>query len=471
MASRPLLLLLLLALAACVASADEVYLRDGGEIMGEIVDDGDPLKIAVGSGEKREIVEIPRSQVLAVWRLSVDDQRALAHADEALLEGDLDEALRTLRALAARRPDDPRALKELGFALVLANADEEAQRVLSKTAELSPQDFEVQLQLAQVLERRDQRDAAIQAFAKVFELNPVHPIGARSLARLLAERHAKGDLQRAQEVLAHAAKLSPNNEALALELAELQLRRDPQAAAARAGLEAFCASNPRAWQAARRLSALLIQLGEPAAAAQLLAARVDSAPAPVRELLATEAAWYEWLAGGREAMAPRGLDVADVEVDLERAARGLELLLTRAPQDARLALARARVELRAGRDAEGRALVERLALSGDAHVMRDAVLLQQALGALESDPPAPSLFGPRVSLPNARRLAALVGWRWEAQRALAQALERAGDYTAAARAYDAAKARTADADLRAELDSAATRARREAKRVDRNRGM
>ncbi|MCA8920275.1 MAG: tetratricopeptide repeat protein [Planctomycetes bacterium] len=464
-------LLFLLAAVAGLAAADEVYLRDGSELKGEIVDDGDPLKIAIGVGDKRVVVEVPRAQVLSVWRLDATDQRALIHAEEALLTGDLPEALKTLRALVERRPDDPRALKELGFALVLANADEEAAQVLGKVAEQTPRDFEVHLQLAQVCERRGQRDAAIEAFAKVFKLNPVHPIGARSLARLLVERHGPGDVERALEVLAYAGKLSPADEALALELAELRLRRDPEASAARAGLEAFCAANPQAWQAARRLAALLIQLGEPGQADALLASRVKAAPEPVRELLATEAAWYGWLAGGREALAPRGLDVADLAVDPERAARGLDLLLTRAPQDARLVLARARVELRAGREDAGRELLERVALSGDGRVMRDALLLQQALGALENDPPSPTLFGPQVSLPNARRVAALLGWRVEAQRALAQALERAGEFSAAAEAYSAARARTQVPAQREQLKAAEERARDEAKRVDRNRGM
>ncbi|MEZ6187219.1 MAG: hypothetical protein R3F62_19680 [Planctomycetota bacterium] len=98
-------------------------------------------------------MEVPREQVLGVWKLSLTDERALAHAEEALLRGELPEALRTLRALAARRPEDPRAQEELGFALVLANQDEEATEVLEARL-ASPAQLRGAARLAQVLERR-----------------------------------------------------------------------------------------------------------------------------------------------------------------------------------------------------------------------------------------------------------------------------------------------------------------------------
>ncbi|MEZ6187218.1 MAG: hypothetical protein R3F62_19675 [Planctomycetota bacterium] len=299
-------------------------------------------------------------------------------------------------------------------------------------------------------------------------LNPVRR-SRRALARLLVERHAEGDVERALETLAYTAKLAPHDEALALELAELRLRLDPQSPEARAGLRAFCAANPEAWQAARRLSALLVQRGEPAAAEALLAERIEAAPARPR-LLRVEAAWY---AAGSPAGARRSRLGAwtwpSSRWTLPSPPAGWTRL-TRAPQDARLVLARARVELRAGRGPRAaRSSSASRSTATPGHARR--AVLQQALGALEHDPPSPTLFGPQVSLPNARRLAALIGWRCEAQETLAQALERAGEFAGAAQAFHAAAARAPDALRRASLEARATQAETEAERVRRNRGM
>lgn len=472
---------LALLAGALAGAADEVFLKDGSELTGEVLAVGERVvRIAVRRDDGRVVVEVPREDVQWIRRLTDADERLERAAEEALLAGDHAGAVAALGDLVAARPEDGRARRELGFALVLANRDERAAGVLAEACRLDPTDFEAHLLRAQVLERLGRRDAAIAAFEAAAFKGPRHAVAWRSWARLLVERGAPGDLEDALRALTLGGREAPADEAIAVERALLLLRMaegEEAAREARRVLAAFCERAPHALEAVRLLAAIEADLGEPESAKRRIARlllRVDP-DHPARERLEADLARYAWMTLGRPGLAPPGLDAADPDLDPARAARLLDLLLGDSPDSGRLLLARARVALRRGRlDAAG-AWLEQAALAGPRAVAGDALLLQEVVAALagaDAEPSGPpSLLGPEASVAKARRLVALAGWLPAAHATLARALARSGAYEEAAAAYDAAAERTADDAGRERLAAAAASAREEAERRARNEGL
>ena len=459
-----------MALGAAAARADEVILRDGTEVQGEVLagpDDG-PVRLAVERGRGRVVVEIPRAEVRYVRRLGGEDQRLSRRAEEALLGSDVPAAVRLLEQLVARRPDDPRAHRELGFALLLANRDAAAATRLERACDLDRLDFEAHLALAQALQRLERLDQAIDRFREAAGLGPSHPGVWRALAQLLLARRAPRDREEALRALRRAQQAAPRDEDAAVEHAAAWLEggRPDDRAQARRVLSDYVARVPGSLRAGRLLAQLLAAQGEHAGAAAqtaALLARRDLAP-PLREALEAERALYAWLAAGAAAVAPEGLDAGAPQCELARAARQLDALLDLTDHPG-LALARARVALRAGNAGPAAELLERLTLEAPPPVAADALLLQRVAAALLAERP---LEADGLAPAKARRLVALAPWLATAHRALGRALEREGDFAAAAAAYEAGAAVAADSATRDALGDDAARARGQADRQERH---
>lgn len=482
-----------LALAVSGATAraadDEVILRDGTSIHGEVVEERpDLVRVAVARGLDRVVIDLPRAQVHWVRRLAAADARLQRDAEAALVRGDVAAAVSALRRLVELRPDDPRARRELGFALLLQGDHAGAAATLERACALDTIDFESHLQLAQALEALGRSDEAIERFRRASRLGPRHVVAWRGLARLLQARGARRDREEALDALARAAREAPDDERLALERAAALAAPGPDGAPepgslarARAVLEEHVGRRPAAAAATRSLGRLLAASGEPARARErlaALAARDDVAP-EVREAARAEAALYAWLVGGLRAPAPAGLDAGADDVDLAWAARALDLLLDDLPHPALAPpalLARARVALRAGELDEAGEWLEHAALAaaadGDAAraILADALLLQGVVVALRRAPAGP-LFGPEVAAAKARQAARLLPWLPAAHEALAAALERDGAYEEAAQAFVRAAARAREPQERDRLEAAAAGAREAAARRERNRGL
>ncbi|MCO5171871.1 MAG: tetratricopeptide repeat protein [Planctomycetes bacterium] len=478
---------LALALAPARAGEDEVILRDGTSIHGEVVEERpDLVRVAVARGLDRVVIDLPRAQVHWVRRLAAADARLQRDAEAALVRGDVAAAISALRRLVEARPDDPRARRELGFALLLQGDHAGAAAALERACALDGLDFEAHLQLAQALEALGRTDDAIERFRRATRLGPRHVVAWRGLSRLLLARGARRDREEALDALARASREAPDDEGLALARAAALAAPGPDGdldptglAQARAVLEALVARRPDAAAATRSLGRLLAAAGEAGRAKERLAALAarEDAPPEVRDGAAAEAALYGWLAAGLRGPAPGDLDAGHDDVDLARAARALDLLLDDLPHPAlapRLLLARARVALRgqdldeAGEWLEHAALAAAAAGPDAGSVLADALLLQEVVVALRRAGP---LLGPEVAIAKARQAARLLPWLPAAHEALARALERDGAYEDAALAFTRAAARAAERDERDRLEAAAAAARDAAARRERNRGL
>lgn len=472
-------------------AADEVILKDGTSIRGRVVEEGpDVVRVAVLRGGDRVVVELPRGRVHWVRRLGEAAARIERDAEAALVAGDLGAAVAALRSLVAARPDDPRAHRELGFALILQGAHADAVAHLERACAIDPIDFEAHLQLAQALEALGRPDEAIARYRCAAGLGPRHVVAWRGLARLLLARGGPRDRAEALDALARATREAPDDEALLLERVDALLAAPDgdRAGEARAILQEHVARRPASARAGRRLARLLALAGEPGRARDQAAALAgcEAAPADARERARAEAALYAWIATGAPGLAPAGLDAGDDAVDLDAAARALDLLLEApagegpAVEDevllARLLLARARVDVRAARLDEAsrrldRAAVEASLLPGAGDVLADVLLLQEVVAALRREPGLRALFGPDVAAAKARRAAALVPWLVAAHETLARALEREGAFDEAALAWTRGAARAPDVDERRRLEQAAAAAREAHARGRRNRGL
>ncbi|RMG14143.1 MAG: tetratricopeptide repeat protein [Planctomycetota bacterium] len=487
---RPVALRLLRALAlalglagalfcAPAARADEVHLVDGTVLRGDVVEGTDPegpLVVAVEREGQRALVEVPRAEVRRVRRLSDVEERLLARASEALLAARPTQAVAFLEQLVARRPTDPTAHRELGFALLMAGELQQALAPLEEACALDPIDVDARLLLAQAYERAARPGDAIEAYRRAVRAGPRHVRAWRALARLLLRRGAQGDREEALDALRRASAEDPLDEATALAWAAALL--PDRRAEARAVLRAFVGRAPTSPAAARALAKLEAMDGRAAEARALLAPALarEDLPLSLRERLRAEDALYAWLAADRATPSPEGTDAAAL-ADPDRLAaaeRRLAWQLELLPDEGRLHLALARVLLRAGRVAAARAELERAALAGPPPVAEDALLLQEAALALERAalvPNAPrDLLGPKPSVARTARLAALLPWRAEAHTAHGAALEREGHFAAAAEAYRTGAARVPEPAARERLAGLAARAAAEAARKRRNEG-
>jgi tetratricopeptide (TPR) repeat protein len=456
-----------------------VILWDGSVVRGRLEGplDGPVLKVVVRRGDDEATVEVPAAKVRRIRRLAADEERLVVRAEESLLAGDHARAVAVLEALVRLRPKDPRAHRELGFALLLAERPHDAVGPLQKAVEIDAIDVEAHLLLARALESSKKLGPAIDAYRQATRVGPKHVRAWRALARLLLERATQEDRREALDAFRRASKEDPADEAVALEWAQALLEQDP--AQARAVLEGFVKRQPKAVRAGRALAQLEAVQGKHAAAVERLDALLaePGLPPDLRERLAAEVSLYAWLASGAKAPAPPGTDAAELfPAALPAAERTLVLQLELLPEDGRLHLALARVLLRANRIEDARGVLERAALAGPAAVAEDALVLQEAAGVLLgaariAGVPAPRvLLGEGASEPRARRLVALVPWAEAAHVTLAEVLVRAGDFAGAAKAYRAGAGAVADAAARMRLTALADQAEAEAERKRRNAG-
>ncbi|HBP19090.1 MAG TPA: hypothetical protein DEA08_15050 [Planctomycetes bacterium] len=490
--------LLGLCLAALPATADEVILKDGSVVRGEVLESNDdaPLRIRVVRGQSRVVVDIPRADIRWVRPLDSETERTLTKVEALLLEGKHDPAIALLRKLVEQHPRDARAQRELGFALLLRNDFKGGIEVLQRACALDPLDLESHLALARAQEQLRQLDGAIETYRKACLLGPTHSRVFRRLGELLLERQAqrlddpnpseddlraaKKDRAEALRAYERAARIDPLDEGIALERAATLLAGEDEQEHQRAVevLKAFLRKAPQAAGAVRMLAQIEAAQGDPKLALLRIVGLLkrEDLPAPLRQRLEAEAALYSWLQSGAKTPAPPGMDAGDPKVDLAQARLRLVFLLDLLPEDARLQLALARVELRAGEIDEARTWLDRVVLSEPKEVHPDAALLQHVCldllrAKLLPNGSAPeTFFGEGVALPKARRLVRLAPWLTAAHRTMGQALERETQFKAAAQAYADGIAWSAGADKES-LIKAAQAALEKAKRAEKHRDL
>ena len=116
---------------------------------------------------------------------------ALARAEEAQLQGRLQEAEKILRKLLAEDPENPRALRMLGTIALEANRFKAARRMLEKAVEIDPGFVMGWNDLANFHMKQDRYDEALEMVEHALELDPgmAHSYVMRGNILSKAQRH------------------------------------------------------------------------------------------------------------------------------------------------------------------------------------------------------------------------------------------------------------------------------------------
>jgi tetratricopeptide (TPR) repeat protein len=135
--------------------------------------------------------------------------------------GEIDDMERLLRQLIASRPNDPQAYNALGYSL----ADRglrlpEAKILISKAAELAPQDAYIRDSLAWVEFRMGNLIGALELLQNAFKEKPDVEIAAH-LGEVL---WVMNQTEQAMQVWREGLKLAPDNETLLKTLQRLQVK-------------------------------------------------------------------------------------------------------------------------------------------------------------------------------------------------------------------------------------------------------
>jgi Flp pilus assembly protein TadD len=140
-------------------------------------------------------VEIRRRVDVLKFRAS---EQGLAHARQVARSGRLDEAAQAYAAAIAGSPESPFLYRELAAVERQQGKDEAALEHLRKAVELEPADARSLVQIAEILDARGDRNAALETYTQAAAIEPsaeldrrIEGLRARSaLARLPAEYRA-----------------------------------------------------------------------------------------------------------------------------------------------------------------------------------------------------------------------------------------------------------------------------------------
>lgn len=298
----------------------------------------------------RAIAELARQSrdeaaELSAWRLVLEKagkdealiqdagERLLAIARGRTLAGDATRALEAWEALvplplgAAERHEAWYGLSQMAKAVGSPRRAEEALWEASRQGPV-PRRVDALLERAAMLERRDAKDEAVEAFAAALALAPRHPVATQGVVRVL---RAQGDWEGLAEVLATEAAQLPKAEAapVFVELASLYLDQLGQPGPGEAALRRVVALDEANSAARRRLAGLLEARGELGEAVALLEDAAARLAAPEAAPVLREAAALAQRAGD-DATELKLLRIAHVLVpahgeDLARLAEALYL--------------------------------------------------------------------------------------------------------------------------------------------------
>jgi len=135
-------------------------------------------------------------------------QAALNRAEQALAEGRMDEAEKTLRQLLRGDPDDVKALRMLGGIAIEASRFRAAERMLRRAVELEPGFVRGWNELANLYMKQDRYEQALESVERALAIDPrlVHSWVTRGNILTRAQRH-----EESLEAYRHALELSPRS--------------------------------------------------------------------------------------------------------------------------------------------------------------------------------------------------------------------------------------------------------------------
>jgi rhomboid protease GluP len=128
----------------------------------------------------------------------------LAEAADALSKDKLDDAVSGLEQAAARKPNDPAILTQLGGAYIQQQNYAKAAETLQKAVQLQPENSDVQYELGFTLLRLGQKDDALAHIQKAAQLDPDDPgkqqgLGMAYLAKGM-QAEAQAAFQKAKDL-------------------------------------------------------------------------------------------------------------------------------------------------------------------------------------------------------------------------------------------------------------------------------
>jgi tetratricopeptide (TPR) repeat protein len=204
----------------------------------------------------------------------------LSQGKDAFAANQYDKAEKAYREVLGLSPDDPVALRQLGFIYNDQGQLLQAYPLLKKAAELQPDDLELQLKLGVLLlsggEQTQARDAALQ----VLEKEP----GREDALLLLADAsRTPEEIEDARKLIQSSREKDQDRAGYHLALGLLDLRRNDQAAA-ESEFKAALNLDPKSSTANAALSALYWSRNDLKAAEQGFKTAADLAPerSPIR---------------------------------------------------------------------------------------------------------------------------------------------------------------------------------------------
>jgi tetratricopeptide (TPR) repeat protein len=207
------------------------------------------------------------------------DER-LSQAKDAFAANQYDKAEKAYRDVLRLAPDDPAALRQLGFIYHDQGQILQAYPLLKKAAELQPEDLELQLKLGTTLlsggDQAQARDAALQVLEK-------QPGQEEALLLLADASRTPEDIEDARKLIQSSREKDQDRAGYHLALGMLHLHQNDQAAA-ESEFKAALNLDPKSSSANAALGALYWSRNELKSAGQAFNTAADLAPegSPIR---------------------------------------------------------------------------------------------------------------------------------------------------------------------------------------------
>src|SRR5207248_26998 len=132
------------------------------------------VKLRVVRGKQSVVIDLTKAEVKEVVRAGVDPSKLEAEAQQALLAGEKDDAVRILKQLAEQQPGVARLRRDLAFAELMCEDIAHAKEDYARAAALDSFDVEALMGLGYTCTRTADRDGAIDAYRKATAAGPRH---------------------------------------------------------------------------------------------------------------------------------------------------------------------------------------------------------------------------------------------------------------------------------------------------------
>lgn len=144
------------------------------------------------------------------------------YARRSIEAGDLPNAERALRTILGSRPDDERALTELGKVVLAQHRVEEAFQLLRMAAGRDPRSVEPRVALAFLYRAQGATDRAIAVSTEALKLEPDN---VRALYELGSAQTLVQQFDNAENTLRHAVRVAPGDAPSLVELSRVLFRK------------------------------------------------------------------------------------------------------------------------------------------------------------------------------------------------------------------------------------------------------